>query len=182
MICCPLYNAGGQGSGAAGWLDVPLRVRSCDCAISARALCIFSSSKSPLYTTSSSRAAASWFSSSSCLRLAAWRKDEGRRNTHALSKQTNEQFVFLLFFLLKSNYLQAPLHKLFIRLLTRSTFFPLKEMNREEAPISFMQVKRSVISHVTLYLDTESEMTLIIPVEQQWILRWAESQSRHRHL
>lgn len=65
----------GQGSGATGWLDVPLRVRSCDCAISARALCIFSRSKSPLYTTSSSRAAASWFSSSSCLRLAAWYKE-----------------------------------------------------------------------------------------------------------
>lgn len=56
-----------------GWLWVPLRVFSCDWAMSARALWIFSSSMSPRYTTSSSRAAASWFSSSSRYRLAAFK-------------------------------------------------------------------------------------------------------------
>lgn len=60
-----------QDSDAEGWLGAPLRVRSCDWAMSAKALWIFSSSISPRKTTSSRRAAASWFSSSSCRRLAA---------------------------------------------------------------------------------------------------------------
>lgn len=54
-----------QDSDAEGWLGAPLRVRSCDWAMSAKALWIFSSSISPRKTTSSRRAAASWFSSSS---------------------------------------------------------------------------------------------------------------------
>lgn len=63
-----------QDSDAEGWLGAPLRVRSCDWAMSAKALWIFSSSISPRKTTSSRRAAASWFSSSSCRRLAAWQQ------------------------------------------------------------------------------------------------------------
>lgn len=60
-----------------GWLWVLLRVFSCDWAMSARALWIFSSSTSPRYTTSSSRAAASWFSSSSRYRLSAFKAKAG---------------------------------------------------------------------------------------------------------
>lgn len=66
------YYCPGQDSAGEGWGGAPLRVRSWDWAMSARALWIFSRSMSPRYTTSSRRAAASWFSSSSCRRLAAW--------------------------------------------------------------------------------------------------------------